>query len=389
MKRRTPLAWKNLTHDPRRLVVAIAGIAFAVVLMFMQRGFENALFDSTVKIIHDLNADVVIVSKAQYALPAQQRFDRKRLVRASGVEGVTAVHPIYIETFAANLRSGHRKGYPIRVIGCTPGEGVMRVAAFDEMQSELRRPGTALVDVRSKGKFAIPSSGDALTTHPFELADKKLSMVGTFRMGTDFANDGNLLMSAENFAEYFSFRNPGGDPLDLVDIGVVQIEASQDAKIVAARLRQSLPSDVLVFTKQEFIDTETQFWSESTPIAYVFAVGTIMGFIVGVIICYQIIYSGVADYLPEFATLKAMGYSDRYFIQLVLAKSFYLSIFGFLPGLAVSFGLYQLLSEATGLLLNLTILQAIFVYLLTLAMCCVSGLLAMRKVLAADPADLF
>ena len=166
-------------------------------------------------------------------------------------------------------------------------------------------------------------------------------------------------------------------------------EATQNANTVAARLRKSLPSDVLVYTKEEFIETETRFWSESTPIAYVFAVGTIMGFIVGVIICYQIIYSGVADYLPEFATLKAMGYSDRFFIQLVLAKSFYLSVFGFVPGLLASFALYHLLSEATGLLLNLTLLQALFVYLLTLAMCSVSGLLAMRKVLAADPAELF
>jgi len=43
MNLRTPLAWKNLTHDVRRLAVAVSGVAFAVILIFMELGFLNAL----------------------------------------------------------------------------------------------------------------------------------------------------------------------------------------------------------------------------------------------------------------------------------------------------------------------------------------------------------
>ncbi len=73
-----------------------------------------------------------------------------------------------------------------------------------------------------------------------------------------------------------------------------------------------------------------------------------MGFIVGVIICYQVIYSDIADHMPEFATLKAMGYPNRYFIGLVLQMSLYLSLIGYLPGLLVSAALYQGLATLDG-----------------------------------------
>ena len=114
-----------------------------------------------------------------------------------------------------------------------------------------------------------------------------------------------------------------------------------------------------------------------------------MGFFVGVVICYQVIYADVAGHLREFATLKAMGYPQRYFVGLVLRQSLYLSLFGFIPGLLASLVLYAALAEYTGLLLILNARRALLVLLLTVAMCAISGTLAMRKLWSADPAELF
>jgi putative ABC transport system permease protein len=396
--RRIPLAWKNLTHDFRRLVVAVAGIMFAVILMFMQLGFNSALIDSTVKVIDELNAEILLVNRGQYAMPAQQRFPRSRLFEAESVPGVAEVHGLYIETYGAELRrrydkdgrTTYGKGYPIRVLAFDPEEKVFNIPEVDRFRPALMRPNTAILDAKSKNSYGVTAGSPAqLARQPVTLAKQELKLVGTFSMGTDFANDGNLIMSLTNFAKFFPYRAKGGDPLSIVDFGLVRLETGADAQQVKRNLRAILPNDVAVYTKQEFIELESSFWEQSTPIGYIFTVGMVMGFVVGVIICYQIIFSNVADYLAEFATLKAMGYSNRYFAGVVLSMSVYLSMFGFLPGAFVSWMLYQILAEATGLLMILGWQTVVSVYLLTLLMCIVSGGLALRKLIQADPAELF
>src|SRR5690606_33313061 len=181
----------------------------------------------------------------------------------------------------------------------------------------------------------------------------------------------------------------GGDPLSLVDLGVVQIEPGANAREVKTRLEKLLPNDVAIFTKKEFRERETAFWRDNTPIGYIFWVGAVLGFVVGVIICYQIIYASIASHMAEFATLKAMGYRDGYFMRLVVAESVYLSVLGFIPGLIISSALYWVVADWTGLLMMLTVGRAAQVYAFTIAICIVSGGLAMRKLLSADPADLF
>jgi putative ABC transport system permease protein len=398
LRRTTPLAWKNLTHDYRRLLVAVAGIMFAVILMFMQLGFNSALIDSTVKVIEELNAEILLVNRGQYALPAQQRFPLTRLIKARSCPGVAEVHALYIETYGAELRrkferegkTTYSKGYPIRVLAFEPEAKVFNLPEVDRYRQALAQPGTALIDAKSKSKFGVtPGSPGQLARQPVSLAKKELKLVGTFSMGTDFANDGNLIMSLKNFTEFFPYRAKGADPRSIVDIGLIRTEPGADVEQVKRRLRAILPADVAVYTKPEFIELESSFWEQSTPIGYIFTVGMIMGFVVGVIICYQIIYSNVADYLAEFATLKAMGYSNRYFIGVVLFMSFYLSLFGFVPGAFTAWLLYQVLAEATGLLMILSWQLLVSVYLLTLLMCIVSGGLALRKLVHLDPAELF
>jgi putative ABC transport system permease protein len=208
-------------------------------------------------------------------------------------------------------------------------------------------------------------------------------------MGTDFINDGSLIMSAQNFAGYCPHFAEGDDPLSRVTLGIVRLSPNADLEQVKARLQANLPGDVTVYTKQEFIDHELSFWEASSPIGFIFSLGVIIGFVVGVIICYQILYADVSDHLGEFATLKAMGYRTPYFMSFVLWESLYLSVLSFIPALAVSLALYYGLTAYTGLIMILNVPRAAFVFALTVSMCVVSGCLAIRKVRSADPADLF
>jgi putative ABC transport system permease protein len=391
LQHRIPLAWHNLTHDRRRLFVAVSGIGFAVVLMFMQTGFKNALFDSTVQILSELNADLVLVAKARYALPANQTFPRERLYQCRASEGVCAAYPLYIERPRAVWKQPGGRGYPIRVIAVDPSDSVLLMPEVASHAEALKQHGAVLIDRKNKSVYAPPGPRTAWTEwHDVTLSGRSIHVVGTFHLGTDFANDGNVLMGTATFADFYASRiGPGGDPLESVDLGVVQLEPGADAAAVRDRLAAILPTDVVVLTKSDMIARERNFWSKSTPVGYIFLLGTIIGFLVGMIICYQIINSDIADHMSEFATLKAMGYRNHYFVGFVLLESVFLSLLSFAPGLLVSVVMYRVLAHTTGLLMILNASRSAFVLALTLAMCIASGCLAMRRVVAADPAELF
>ncbi len=387
----TPLAWKNLTHDPRRLVVACGGVSFAVLLMYMELGFLNALLDSNVELVRRLQADLIIVNKARFAVVASDRFPLQRLYQVRAHAGVE-VYPLYLESAGSILRRKGQKGYSIRAIAFDLDHPLFEPATVAAHKSELRSPGMALADAKSHPDYGIPQDPSLLPEYEAELNGQKLRLAGKFTLCTDFANDGNLLMSKPTFARFFPLRDGiGGDPLSSVDLGIVQLKPGSNLSLAAlkAQLTKELPGDVAVFTKQEFITRERTFWSVSTPVGYIFLVGTVIGFVVGVIICYQIIHADIADHLPEFATLKAMGYSTFYFIWLVIGEGLYLSLIGFIPGAFLSYALYMLLAYRTGLLMEFRPDVSAIVLVSTMVMCVSSGVFALRKLLLTDPASLF
>jgi putative ABC transport system permease protein len=390
MLNRTPLAWKNLTSSWGKLFLSTGGVGFAVLLMLSQIGFRNGLFDSTVQIARLMKADLIVVSKARYNLPSEQRFDRMLLKRAAAIDGIEAVQPIYVERASTEFRVVGRPSRSIRVVG-VPLEGIVfDDATMDEHRSMMVAPETALLDRRTKSMYGLErSNAELLAAQSVELSGRHLKLVDYIEIGTDFVHDGSLVMSNDNFARYFPSRKLGGDPLSIVDFGLVQLKPGVPVKPIIDELNTIAPSEWEVLTKKQIIDREIRFWGTSTPIGIIFTVGTVMGLVVGTIICYQIIFTDISDHMAEFATLKAMGYSPRYFLFLVLTQSFYLTILGFVPAIGLSFGLYRVLTETTGLIMILTPARILMVFALTLAMCLFAGFLAVRKLNTTDPANLF
>ena len=114
-----------------------------------------------------------------------------------------------------------------------------------------------------------------------------------------------------------------------------------------------------------------------------------VGFLIGVAICYQILYTDILDHLPQYATLKAIGYRNRDVVALVMRKALYLGALGFVVGLAVSAGLYEALHDYSGIRMQFTAGRTLVVLLSTIAMCLASAGIAIRKVVEADPAEVF
>lgn len=386
---RQPLAWKNLTYDLRRLTLAVAGIAFAVVLMFQQRGFQHALFDSTIKLVDAFQGELVLVAPSRYSLSVESRFDQSWLDVVGSQPGISRVVPIYLENMAARLRRDQNKARPIRVVGLRLTDPVFHpdYQPTAEAWERMADPNSALMDRYSRTDYGFELSNPAEFPQTGTLNQQPLHVVGSFESGRDFANSGNLLMSDANFSRYFMHR--GSRPLAQVDLALVHLTDPTQVRDIQAKLSRLLEPAVQVHTRTGFMQREIELWDRSTPIGVIFWVGTVMGFVVGVIICYQVLANAIADHLGEFATLKAMGYPDRYFIQLTLLQSVYLAALGFFPGWLVSLGLFQFNHWVTALPLEMTVGRVGLVFAATLVMCMLSALLALRKLFAADPASLF
>lgn len=384
LRRRTSLGWLQLSHDKGRMLVAVAGIAFADVLMFMQLGFQNALYTSNTRLHQSLETDLVLIHPQARNLINLSSFPRRRLYQAMNVPGVKSAEPLYVKI--ANWKNPEtRRETSLMVVGFNPNRPAFALPEVNQNLSAIKLPDTVLFDRASRGDYqktiAQIDQGKAVKA---EVERRTINVSGLFTVGASFAADGILMTSDQNYLRLFARQNAAS-----VNAGLIQLQPGADPVEVQQVLKAYLPPDVKVLTKQEFIDFEKNYWAKNTAIGFVFNLGVAMGFVVGVIIVYQVLSTDVSDHMGEYATFKAMGYRNVYLLGIVFEEALILSLLGFLPGVGVSFGLYSLTRKATNLPLYMTLLRAVIVLLLNVIMCTISGAIATRKLQAADPADMF
>lgn len=394
-----PLAWRNLAHDRVRFVLFAAGVGFAVVLMGVQYGIMNAMLDSNTVIIERLDCDLVLVNPNRASLLMRGGVSQRRAEQARAAPGVRAAVPVYLEYQAAGLRHTARDARDrtqtrrIRVVGVDPESGILKLPDVSaEAWAQLRTPGTALYDRRSRPHPDRPGETVFGKLEPgarSELAGRDITLVAGFDLGFDFGTDGTLVVSDRTFEKWVREPLYPLNPLAEADLIALRV-APGSAREVQADLRERLgTADALVLTRDELVSREKRFWWTNTPIGFAFGAGVVLGFVVGMVICYQILASDVADHLPEYATLKAIGYTNRYLSWIVLQEALILAAAGFVPGILFTVGTYQALGALTGLPMVLTPSRFALVLALTFVMCAASGLLAVRKVKKVDPADVF
>jgi putative ABC transport system permease protein len=384
IQRRTPLGWLQLSHQKGKLLVALGGIAFADVLIFMQLGFQAALFDSSVKAQQILNMDAVIFSPQALNFGNLATLPRRRLLQAQDVVGVRAAHAMYIN----NVVWKHpqtRKETAIRVLGFEPDFLALQLPEVGQKIDRTKIPDTFLFDQGSRGDYkqviADLSQNKKVKT---EVDGKTITLDGAFTIGSSFGADGHLVTSDQNFLRLFPRRKAQN-----VSIGLLQIDPGANPETVVAQLRQHLPDDTVVMTKAEFIEFEKGYWQKNTSIGFIFTLGVGMGFIVGIVIVYQVLSTDVNSHMAEYATFKAMGYSNGFLLGVIFEEAIILALLGFFPGVVGALGLYTLAANGTKLPILMTVSRAMTVLIMTMIMCMISGAIATRKLQSADPADIF
>ena len=382
--KRTPIAWLQLSHRPLRLAAALAGVGFANVLVFFQLGLSGGLYDSQKRPIQQFNGSLAVIPRRYTNFGEPAGFSRSRLLQVLGFQGVRGVSPLRLGKLQW-LNPETQESTQALVMGVDPGNPALMLPELSAQRTSLQLQGGVLFDKASKTSAgpvtARLEQGQSFNT---ELNGQRTNVNGLFQLGLTFAADINLITSTSNFQTLFPDRDP-----DEIQIGVVQLQSGADASDVQSRLNEVLGPSLQVLTVEELQQREVEHWKRNTSFGLIFGLGVLVGFSVGGIVVYQILYSEVGEHISEYATMKAMGYDDRFVVAIIIQESVILASLAFLPSLIVSALLYRILMQATGLLVVMSFSRAVLVFTTTLLLCSGSGWLATAKLRRLDPADVF
>ena len=383
-----PLAWLQLKRQPVRYLVAVTGIGFAALLMFMQLGFQSGLLRSATTFYQALETDLILINPATVNSGSYQQFPQSLLYRALGIEGVSKTIPLYVTNINAQQLGGV-KPTSLRVIGFDPNEKVLDVPAINSQRDLLKTPNFVLFDELGLSIKTGPVAKKVSKDGPLELIlsnySRSFRVMGLFKLGSTFVADSNLIASQATALDLAFPQVSVGE----ISLGLIRLDPSADIKRVQTYLKSLYGDQLQVLTKKELITQERNYWNNVSSFGVIFGFGTIMGLLVGGVVVYQVLYTDVSDHLKEYATLKAMGFSNKFVLMVVIQESILLAVSAFIPATLLSAALYAGLTAVSGIRLEMTADKTLLVGSLTMGLCAVASAIAIRKLQDADPASVF
>jgi putative ABC transport system permease protein len=373
-----PLAWRILTYDKRRTALALIGIFMAILLVFVELGFFYAVPRGGLLLYDNMRFDLLLTSN-QYEYQAQPgAFSLSQLESVRSSPDVVEATPIYFGF--AKWKSGEGDLWPDAfMIGFDPASHIFIPDSINRQTAVLDRVDTVLVDTSTRPIFGPLGTGRVV-----EIDDRKATIGGQYVLGTGFMGLGVALTSAANFARLFPQHGSA-----IVNLGAIRLKAGADPGRATGDLQKLAGAGTRIFTRQELDAHETAYWTTRTSVGIIFGSGLLISLVVGIMIVYQIVSTQVGRQLPQFATLKAIGYRDRSLAATVSAMSLLIVIAGFIPALAAALGLYSLIRQETLLPVMMTEMRLLAVFAAALGMAVISALLSVWILRRADPADVF
>jgi putative ABC transport system permease protein len=372
------LAWRILTYQKGRTALALVGIVMAILLVFIQLGLFDAVPQGGMLLYDNMRFDLLLVSD-QYEYQAQPgAFALSRLDRVRASPDVAGATPLYFGM--AKWKGGEGGTWPdLFVIGIDPAGEALAAASIDRQLDRLARPDTILVDSATRPIFGPLTAGRVVAIN-----GGTVTIGGTYVLGTGFMGLGVAVASTANFVRLFPGRSLGQ-----VNLGPIRLKPGVDPLSAAAALRQAAGAGTQIFTRAELADHEARYWTTRTSVGLIFGSGLLISVVVGIMVVYQIVSTQVTRQLPQFATLKAIGYGDGALAATVATMSLLIVVAGFAPALAAAAWAYRAIRERTLLPVTMTPGHVAAVLAAALAMATVSALLAIGGLRRADPADVF
>lgn len=380
---RLPIGWLQLTHKRGRFMAALAGVAFANVLVFVQLGIMNSMATATLRPYEFFNADIMISAGDANALAEGGNVARQWMLQAFADPDVIAGMGLFVGNVPWDRGD---KDISFTTFGIDPGQPGFLAPEIAADIALLQVPDVAILDRLARGL----SREEAATIRPqtplsFESQNRTLTALETFAGGGGFGGDGYMFVSDQTFLSLFESRSSAAP-----DHILLRLRPGADVAVVAERLRGLISDSTLrIRSYADAAQEDLRYQQTRRPTGVIFGFGVLIGVLVGLVIVYQVLSADVADHLREYATFKAMGYGPRFFLGIVIEEALVLGLLGFLPGLAVGSAILSLMARVTTLPLAMTLSMAAMVLIGTVVFSVLSGVIATRRLAAADPADLF
>ena len=405
-----PLAFRNVVHGGRRSLAAISGAAFSLVMVLLQLGFLQAVRITATNNFDVLDFDVLLTSKRFEQFYAPGFMPLERLRQARNVSEVESATPLYA-TFAlwrcppfpldsppddssprpgaiARWLGGARTPRPLQrrqlyAMGFDLDQVPFRPPIRDAIEAnrpKLRIENRVLLNSRSHPDFGWELRD---RYRDWELEDTAVSVVGGFDMLRGFAADSVVLLKADDFV-----RICGYDSRETTNYGLLKVKPGAVDEAVA-NLRKSLPDDVLVNSREEALEREVDHWVNQTSTGKLFAIGVLVAMNVAAVVVYQVLSNDVREHLPEYATLRAMGYSTLRLASILIFQATLYMLISFAVAVAISEVVYRATEALAGIPMVMTRENLALTFALAMAVGAITGGLTVNRLRSADPADLF
>lgn len=380
---RLPIGWLQLTHKRGRFMAALAGVAFANVLVFVQLGIMNSMATATLRPYEFFRADIMISAADANALADGGNVARQWMLQAFADPDVAAGMGLFVANAPWDRAD---KDISLTTFGIDPGRPAFVAPEIASDLALLQVQDVVLLDRLARGlAWDEAAAIRPQTPMSFESQGRTLTAMNTFAGGGGFGGDGYMLVSDQTFLALFTSRTSAAP-----DHILLRLRAGANVAAVVERLRDLISDGSLrVRSYGEAAQEDLRYQQTRRPTGVIFGFGVLIGVLVGLVIVYQVLSADVADHLREYATFKAMGYGPRFFLGIVVEEALVLGVLGFLPGLAVGTAILMLMGKVTTLPLAMTPSMAIMVFGGTVVFSVLSGVIATRRLAAADPADLF
>lgn len=385
--RLVPLAWRSLLASKRRLLRSVAGIGFAVLLMLVQLGFERGFFDASLGMVRELDGDIVVMRATKYRFGSEDPFAPSDLGKAArSIAGMASLEPLYASWLHFFWKSPvDGKSYLIQMLAFDPGDPPFLLPQVRADSALLKQPDAVIVDRRARS-FLGMASGASET----EINGHTVHIVGSFALGPDFMSDGTVMTSSATYAALLAGNAANAAAMRLpIEFAIVKTKPGAAVASVEQALRAALPAELRVFSKPELVAFESDFQANLSSAGPIFWMGTVVGFVVGMLIAYQVIYTDLSDQLPQYATLKGMGYASGYLVRVVFEQASLTAIAAYVPAWLLCLAVYRVVGALALLPLHMTMEETLISFGLTFGMCLAAAGLAIRRVVALDPAAVF
>jgi putative ABC transport system permease protein len=409
--RTPPLALRNVVHGGKRSLAAISGVAFSLTMVLLQLGFLEAVKITAANNFEQVDFDIVLLSPRYEQFYAAGFFPRERLTQARTAAAVLGAAPMYAtfnlwrcpaypESRSGSDRDGEPSPGPLErwlrgarlprplqrrelfVMGINLDENPFQEPVRGRIEAAkdlLRLENRVLLNEQSHPDFGWQIRDQV---RDWELGSQAVTLAGGFPMLRGFAADSTVICGDLNFLALCRF------PPDQVSFGFLKV---REGAVAAVRdeLRALLPPDVEPLTRAEILARETDHWVNQTSTGQLFAFGVLVAMVVATVVVYQVLSNDVREHLPEYATLKAMGYSPSRLARVVVEQSLIYMVISYFFALVLALVVYRATQELAGIPMRLTAQNLLITLLLAIVVGFLSGFLSLSKLRGAQPAELF